>query len=175
MTELVKIPTERVKILIGENGSAKKKIETKCNVELIIDPEGEVEIVGDPADVFFVKDIIKAIGRGFGPETALRLLGTDFGLYVISLKDHATSDKAITRLKGRVIGENGRIKGQIEDATDSFISVYGSTISIISRIDSMEYAKEAIGMILDGARHKSVLAYLAKIKREILESRLKGN
>jgi rRNA processing protein Krr1/Pno1 len=38
----------------------------------------------------------------------------------------------------------------------------------------MEYAKEAIGMLIDGARHASVLGYLAKAKREIVEARLKG-
>ncbi|MDD5171917.1 MAG: KH domain-containing protein [Candidatus ainarchaeum sp.] len=174
MTEIVKIPAERVKVLVGESGATKKRIEERCNVELDIDPDGEVQIIGDPADVFFARDIVKAIGRGFTPENALRLMGHDYGLYVIQLKEHASSDKAIARLKGRVIGENGRIKIQIEDSTDSIVSVYGSTVSIISRIDTMEYAKEAIGMLVDGSRHTSVLRYLARVKREIMESRLKG-
>ena len=174
MTEIVRIPAERVKVLMGENGSAKKRIEGRCNVELDIDPEGEIGIIGDPADVFFARDIVKAIGRGFNANDALRLMGQDYGLYVIQLKEHTSSDKAIGRLKGRIIGENGRIKLQIEDATDSIVSVYGSTVSIISRIDTMEYAKEAIGLLVDGARHTSVLRYLAKVKRDIMENRLKG-
>jgi ribosomal RNA assembly protein len=174
MGEFVKIPAERVRVLNGKDGSTKKRIEKKCNVELIIDPEGEVEIEGDPADVFFARDIVKAIGRGFTPESALKLLGHDYGLYIIPLKDHVTSENALARVKGRVIGEKGKIKAQIEEATDSYVSVYGNTIAIISRIDSMEYAKEAIGMLIDGARHTSVLGYLAKAKRELMESRLKG-
>ncbi len=174
MTEFVRIPAERVRVLLGKDEATKRKIERKCNVELIVDREGEVEIIGDAADVFFVHDIIKAIGRGFAPETALRLLGHDYGLYVIPLKEIVRTDNALSRLKGRVIGERGRIKSAIEDATDSYISVYGNTIAIIARIDTMEYAKEAIGMLLDGARHTSVLSYLAKCKREIMEARLKG-
>lgn len=174
MTEFIKIPAERVKVLSGKDGSTKKRIEKKCNVTLNIDPEGEVEIDGDAADIFFVRDIIKAIGRGFTPESALKLLGHDYGLYVISLKEYTTSENALTRIKGRVIGEKGKIKAQIEEATDSYVSVYGNTIAVISRIDSMEYAKEAIGMLIDGARHTSVLGYLAKAKRELMESRLKG-
>ncbi|MFH0885092.1 MAG: KH domain-containing protein [Candidatus Micrarchaeota archaeon] len=174
MTDFVRIPSERVKVLLGKDEAAKKKIEKKCNVELIVDPEGEIEIVGDPADVFFVHDIVKAIGRGFTPETALRLLGSDYGLYIIPLKEIVHSENALTRLKGRVIGENGKIKSAIEDATDSYVSVYGNTIAIIAKIDTMEYAKEAIGLLIDGARHTSVLGYLAKAKREILEARLKG-
>ncbi|MEW6035761.1 MAG: KH domain-containing protein [Candidatus Micrarchaeota archaeon] len=174
MTEIIRIPAERVKALLGKDGATRKKIESRCNVRLDVDPEGEVEIDGDPADVFFVRDIVKAIGRGFTPEAALRLMGHDYGLYVISLKEIISSENAMTRLKGRVIGERGKVKAQIEEATDAYVSVYGNTISIIAKIDTMEYAKEAVGMLIDGARHTTVLAYLAKAKREIMESRLKG-
>lgn len=174
MTEVVKIPLERIKIFVGKDGTTKKKLEKKCKVEFIADSDGEIDIVGDPADIFFARDIVKAIGRGFSPEEALRLLENDYGFYVISLKDYTNSEKAVTRLKGRIIGENGKIKYHIEEATDSFISVYGSTVGIIAKIDTMEYAKEAIGMLIDGARHTSVLGYLAKVKRDVWEARLKG-
>jgi len=174
MNEFVKIPSERVKVLLGKNGSAKAKIEKKCNIGLVVDPDGEVEMIGEAAELFFVRDIIKAVGRGFTPEAALRLMGSDYGLYIIPLKEMAGSENAITRIKGRVIGEKGRIKSDIEDATDSYISVYGNTISIIAKIDTMEYAKEAIGMIIDGSPLPSVLRYMAKSKREIMEARLKG-
>jgi ribosomal RNA assembly protein len=174
MSEFVKIPTERVKVLLGPNQATRKKIEKSCKVGLTVDQDGEVEMIGEPEDIFFARDVIKAIGRGFGPDTALRLLTHDYGLYIIPIKDFAHSDNAISRVKGRVIGENGKIKGQIEDATDSYLSVYGNTVAIISRIDTMEYAKEAVGMIIDGARLTSVLGYLAGVKRQIMESRLKG-
>jgi ribosomal RNA assembly protein len=174
MTDFVRIPAERVRVLLGKDDATKKKIESRCKVELIIDPDGEVEIVGDPAEAYFVHEIVKAIGRGFSAETALRLLDNDYGLYIIPLKELISSENAITRLKGRVIGENGKIKYSIEEATDSYVSIYGNTIAIIARIDAMEYAKEAIGMLIDGARHTSVLGYLAKAKREIMESRLKS-
>ncbi len=173
MTEIVKIPVERVKVLVGEHGATKKRIERRCNVELVIDPEGEIEIVGEAADIYFVRDVIKAIGRGFPSQASLKLLESEFGLYIIQMKEFAHTEKAISRLKGRVIGENGKIKMQIEEATDSFLSIYGNTVGIISRIDTMDYAKEAISMILNGARHTSVLAYLAKAKREIMEARLR--
>jgi ribosomal RNA assembly protein len=174
MSEFVKIPAERVKVLLGPGNATKKKVESRCNVELNVDTDGEVEIIGEASDIFFVRDVIKAIGRGYGPETALKLLTHDYGLYIIPLKELASSENAITRVKGRVIGENGKIKAQIEEATDSYLSIYGNTIAIISRIDTMEYAKEAIGMIIDGARLTSVLGYLSRAKREILESRLRS-
>ncbi len=174
MTEFVRIPAERVRALLGNDGAAKERIESRCKVGLVVAQDGEVEIIGEPEDVFFARDIVKAIGRGFTPDKALRLLGSDFGLYIIPLKEMIGSENAITRVKGRIIGEKGRIKEAIESATDSSISVYGNTVSIIARIDTMEYAKEAVGMLIDGARHSGVLAFLSKSKREIVESRLRG-
>ncbi len=174
MTELVKIPAERVKALLGENGRTKAEIEKRCNVELIIDEEGDVEVEGEATDTFFAKDIVKAIGRGFAARDALKLADQDYNLYIIPLKDVTGSEKAMTRLKGRVIGREGRIKGDIEAATQSVISVYGSTIGIISRIDTMGYAREAIAMLLEGATHTAVQTYLSKVRREIMDTRLKG-
>lgn len=174
ITEMIKIPAERIKVLIGEGGSTRSRIEKKCNVELVVEHEGDVEIRGGPTEVFFAKDVVKAIGRGFEPSDALRLAGQDYNLYVIALKDIAGSDKAITRLKSRVIGTKGKIKHEIESATESVVSVYGNTIGIISRVDTIEYAKEAISMLLDGAPHITVLNYLAKARREILDSRLRS-
>jgi ribosomal RNA assembly protein len=173
-SEILKIPAERVSALVGEGGTVKAQVEKKCNVELQIDKDGDVEISGDPADIFFAKDVIKAVGRGFPPNQALKLMDHDFSLHIIQLKEITNSDKAIVRLKGRVIGENGKIKNRIEDATDSFLCIYGNTISIISRMDTMEYAKEAIAMLLEGARHATVLGFLAKSQREIMEKRLRG-
>ena len=172
--EIVRIPTERIGVLVGEKGATKKVIETKCKVHLTIEEEGDVEIEGDSTETFFAKDVVKAIGRGFTPHEALKLIEQDYNLYIIQLKDLISSDKAITRLKGRVIGEKGRMKSDIESATESYVCIYGNTIGIIARIDTMDKTKEAITMLLDGAPHNVVINYLAKARREIMESRLKG-
>lgn len=173
-TELIRIPEERVKIIIGKEGRTKKMLEEKCNVRLVVDSEGEIQITGGPTDVFFATDVIKAIGRGFEPRTALKLIDQDYGLYILSLKEIANSDKTIIRLKGRVIGEKGTIRMEIERATDAKLCVYGSTVGIIARADTMHHAKEAVDMLLRGVKHTSVLNYLAKARREIMRERLKG-
>ncbi|MBI5047247.1 RNA-processing protein [Candidatus Micrarchaeota archaeon] len=173
MTEVLKIPIERVSTLVGDKGKTKKSIEKKCNVELDIDSDGDVEINGESTDTFFAKDIVKAIGRGFEPKQAMKLADQDYNLYVIALKEILPNENAITRMKGRVIGEKGKMKYEIESATDSIVCIYGNTVSIISKIDSMEYAKESIAMLLDGAPHTTVLNYLAKARREIMDLRLK--
>ena len=52
MTEIIRIPDERTKVLIGKNGETKKAIEDRCRIKLEIN-DGEVQINGNPADVFF--------------------------------------------------------------------------------------------------------------------------
>lgn len=173
MNEIVRIPEERVNVLIGKDGRSKRRIEERCNVILSIH-ESEVDISGDATDVFFASEIVKAIGRGFEPRKAMLLLKEDFVFHLIALREIASTEKAMKRLKGRVIGENGKIKVMIEESTDSFVSVYGNTVGIIAKADSIEYAKEAISMILRGARHSTVLSYLSKAKREILQARFRG-
>jgi ribosomal RNA assembly protein len=170
--EIIRIPAERIKALIGERGKTKGLIEDKCNVKLEIDEDGEVHIEGDSSDVFFAKDVVKAIGRGFEPRDALKIVNENYNFELIELKEELKNEKAITRIKGRIIGEKGKMKSEIEAATESVIAVHGYTVGIISRLDTMEYAKEAITMIIDGAEHSSVYNYLAKMKKKILADRL---
>jgi|YelNatPaOPRAMG01_1025707.scaffolds.fasta_scaffold01449_11 ribosomal RNA assembly protein len=172
--EIVRIPAERIGVLVGEGGKNKAMLEKGCNIKLTVTSDGEVTIKGESTDVFFARDVVLAIGRGFEPSIAMALTKHDHALYIFHLKEYLSSDKAITRIKGRVIGENGRMKAEIENATGSFISVYGNTIGVISRIDSLEYAKKAIEMLIGGAKHSTVYAYLAKVKRRIFEERIRG-
>ncbi len=171
--EFIKIPHERIAILIGERGKTKKQIEKVCEVTLNVDEDGEVEVDGDTAHTYFAKDVVKAIGRGFAVKQALKITTDNFAFYLIDLDEYARSDKDITRIKGRVIGEKGKVKKEIESATESYLSVYGDTIGIISKIDTMEYAKEAVSMLIDGSQHSRVFNYLAKIRRQIMGERLR--
>ena len=173
--EVVKIPVERIKVFLETGGKIKKLLESKCSVHLHIKPgEDDIEISGNPTNIFFAGDVIRAIGRGFTPEIALRLLNQDYNLIILPLREVASSPKNITRLKGRVIGENGKIKLEIESATDSFLCIYGNTIGIVAKIDTMTHAREAVMMLLEGAPHVTVINYLSRIRREIYEARLRG-
>jgi len=174
MEEIVRIPAERVKILIGENGKTKEMLQKKCNIQLEIDNEGEVRISGETQEVYFSKNIIFAIGRGFNPRIAVKLLEPDYTFYIVALKEYLSNENAIKRVKGRIIGEDGRMKKEIEAIADCRISVYGNTVAIIGKIDAIEYAKEALEKIIRGAKHASVYRYLANVRRRLFEERLRG-
>jgi len=173
---LLKIPRNRVGVLIGPEGSVKAEIEKRLKVRLKINSEtGDVTISPqpgneDPVSLFQAKEYVQAIGRGFSPERASLLLedNEDVTLTIIDLREivgRSASD--IKRVKGRVIGRAGKMRRIIEELTETRISVFGHTISIIGKIESVEIAKEAITMLIKGSQHSTVNRFLHRKRREL--------
>jgi len=176
----VKIPRERVGVLIGPDGRVKEIIEKKLSVTLQIDSEaGDVTITQDatehdPTILFSGREVVTAIGRGFSPERAFRLLeDEDNVLEVIDLREivgKSLSD--IKRLEGRVIGKGGKTRKIIEELTETYVSVYGYTISIIGSMEQIEAAREAVSMLIRGSQHSTVYRFLHKKRRELKKKKL---
>ena len=174
-TDYLKIPQNRVGALIGTNGDVKKNIEKLTGTILDIDSEdGTVYItpredMEDPLGVWNANHIVKAIGRGFNPEVAVKLVHDDIYLEIIKLPLYiGKSKKALARHKGRIIGKNGKTRELITELAEVDMAVYGKTVSLIGEMDNVMVAKEAIEMILNGSRHKSVYAFLEN-KKETLK------
>ncbi len=173
----LKIPHERIAVLIGVKGSVKRRIEEKMNVRLNIDSEeGDVFIEGeDSIAVFECVDIIKAIGRGFNPEVAELLFNDKYIFDLIVIQDYiGKSKKDMIRIKGRIIGREGKARQMIEDATDTHIVVYGKTIGIIGEIDHVPIARQAMEMLLEGSPHGNVFKWLDNKKRELMRRQFEG-
>lgn len=176
----VKIPQERIGALIGPEGRVKATIEKKFSVELQVESEtGGVTVTllptaSDPTVLFRAQETVIAIGRGFSPERAFRLLHDDEALLkVIDLREViGRSQSDIKRLKGRVIGKNGKTRMLIEELTEASLSVYGHTISIIGNMDQTEVAKEAIRMLIRGSQHSTVYRFLHRKRREFKKKKM---
>jgi ribosomal RNA assembly protein len=173
-TEYLKIPRERVGVVIGKNGTTKDEIENLTKTEITVDSEaGTISIspteeTEDPLSVWKARYIVKAIGRGFNPEISVKLMGDETILEIINLPDYVgKSKKAILRQKARIIGKEGRTKDIITDMTGVDISIYGKTVAIIGDMEQIHIAKEAVEMILNGVRHKTVYAFLEKKTRDM--------
>ncbi|MFW6230664.1 MAG: KH domain-containing protein [Nanoarchaeota archaeon] len=158
----LKIPKERVAVLIGKDGETKAAIEERSAVQLNVNSEeGDVFISGkDPLMLFNAKEVVKAVGRGFNPEIALMLLKVDYILELISLKDIAKNKNHLLRVKGRIIGTEGKTRGIIEELTMTYVSVYGKTVGIIGRTENANIAKRAVTMLIEGSPHSSVYKFL---------------
>lgn len=166
----LKIPKERIAVLIGTKGEIKKQIEEETNSKLKVDSkEGEVRITGeDSLGLFTAREIIKAIARGFNPETALLILKADYAFEIINMPDYIGKSKNdMVRLKGRVIGKEGKTRRLIENTTDTYVSVYGKTIGIIGENERVNIAKRAIEKLLKGSTHSSVYKWLEKMKKSL--------
>lgn len=176
----IRIPKERVGALIGPQGTTKKSIEEKLSVELQIDSgTGDVtavmgESVTDPSMLFRAKDVITAVGRGFSPEHAFRLIRDEEA--VLDILDLRTvfgkSEADIKRVKGRIIGMNGKTRMIIEELTDTNIAVYGHTVGIIGTLEQAQVAREAIEMLIRGSMHATVYRFLHRKRRQLKKKML---
>lgn len=165
----LKIPKERIPVLIGIKGTVKKDLEQISKTAINIDSkEGDVNLTGDDSiKLYILKDVILAIGRGFNPDIAKLLFKQDYSLEFLNMLDYAHSKNDLPRVKGRVIGSEGKSRKTIEELTECYISVYGKTIGIIGEIEFVILAKRAVEMLLEGSPHSSVYRWLEKQRRDI--------
>lgn len=171
--QAVRVPLERVAAVIGKKGETKKRLEEACHVTLEIDSQsGEITVKSnslEEGDPFRAMNVVEAVGRGFSPQRALRLMDPETALEVMDLRDFGKSDNSLERIRGRIIGLNGKSRRVIEELTKCYVSVYGRTVAIIGEITEVKLAKEAITMLASGSRHRSVYNMLqrARTKRKM--------
>ncbi|MFC1728400.1 pre-rRNA-processing protein PNO1 [Nanoarchaeota archaeon] len=165
----LKIPRERIAILIGKKGQVKRDLEKETNSKIEVDSkEGDIIISGkDSIGLFSAKEVINAIGRGFNPDISKLLLKQDYMFELISLNDYSKTKNDLTRVRGRIIGSEGKSREVIEELTETYICVYGKTVGIIGLSDNVFLAKQALVSLLKGSKHASVFRMLEKKKREL--------
>lgn len=158
----IKIPRQRVAVLIGKNGEIKKRIEQLFKIRLDITSFGDVTITAnDSLAALQAKDVVLAIARGFSPENAMLLYSEENMLDVINLTDFiGKREKALERLKSRLIGARGKARFNIEESTKTKISIYGKTVSIIGPHEGVALARQAIEKLISGRQHKAVYNFL---------------
>lgn len=167
----VKIPKDRIGVLIGEGGETMRKIESEAEVRLDIDSENgsvAIETVGDPVLGLKGPDIVRAIGRGFTPDDALGLLADDMMMFELIDIDAASRNKNdLKRQKGRLIGEGGRTRELMEELSGATVVIYGTTLGAIGTPEQVDTVRRATEMLLDGAPHGAVYSFLEDRHREL--------
>jgi ribosomal RNA assembly protein len=172
--QVVKIPNDRIGVIIGKNGKVKTEIQNKCNVTIEIDSENGNAIISSTSrpivemEPFKAVEIVSAIAKGFSPERAYRLLEEEeVVLQLVDLRDYAgKSTNSLSRIKGRIIGESGKSRKTMEEISGAFISVYGHTVGLIGTFEETKLATEAVTMLSKGRSHASVYNMLQEAKRK---------
>ncbi|MGC9116747.1 MAG: KH domain-containing protein, partial [Conexivisphaera sp.] len=124
---VVRLPRDRIGALIGKEGATKARIERECGVVLKVDSKtGDVEIVpGEEADLPTARALVEAIGHGFSYDRASRLLEPGNTMAVVDLREYAGHSRSdLERIRGRIIGKNGKARRVVEELTGAYISVH---------------------------------------------------
>jgi len=163
----LKVPKDRVAVFIGNKGQMKKQLKDELSVNLEIDSqEGDVLAKSkDSLKLYIAKDVLKAIARGFNPEVAMLLLKPENSFDMLDISEFATSKNSLHRLKGRVIGFQGKSWKTIETLTECYLAVYGKTICVIGELERVSVARRAIEALLSGSQHAAVYKWLERQRR----------
>lgn len=175
----LRIPQQRVGVLLGKGGSAKSKIEKLCGIEMTVDSKSGDIIVKSSKEpesfnAFKAANIVIAIGRGFSSENALQLLDDEVIMEIIDLRNYTgKSTAALTRIKGRIIGLGGKSRKLVEELTHTNISIYGYSATILGDFSNVKVAMEALDILASGKPHRAAYGYLERMKRQSKLEKLK--
>ena len=163
----LKIPKERVAILIGKKGETKRELEKQTKTLIRVDSkEGDIILEGNDAlGLYVAREVIKAVGRGFNPEIAKQLLKQDYRCEYVGIPEFVKSKDQYRRLRSRIIGSEGKARKTIEKLTNTYLAVYGKTVAIIGQSDDVLRAKKAVEALLRGAPHSHAYYHLEKRKK----------
>lgn len=171
---ITKIPVERVGVLVGGGGRVVRTIRDRLGVVAKVDSTtGSVVLEPeDPAtpaaNLIKARDYVEAIGHGFSPERAERVLEEDQVILFVDLRAAAgDSENHLKRIKGRIIGEGGKARRNLEEMTGTYISVGSDSVAIIGGYEEAEVARKAIEMLAEGREHSTVYRHVRKMMTAI--------
>ena len=136
------------------------EIEDKVKVKIGFG-RGKVSIRGGGLDEYIVEQIIRAVDFGFHIGDALLLIRKDFVLESIDIKSH-TPRKNLRDVRARLIGRKGKAKKTIENLTGSVIVIQNNKVGIIVDSEHLETVVQGIELLIQGAKHGNVFAYIEK-------------
>ena len=165
------LPAKRLARLKIGGGKALRELERKGSVKIAVKEEGEyatLEIEGGSEGEWVAEQVLRAIDLGFLPRQATKLFGENVFLEVVDLGEamHGKAN-AVTRMKARLIGSEGRIRKALEELSEAAIAISDDErVGLLGGFDEVRAAKEAILRLLEGKQHGGVISYLRHEKRK---------
>ncbi len=175
----LRIPVDRIGALIGEGGKVLRELEARTGTKITVDSTNGAVII-EPATpatrvdrLLKARDFIRAVAAGVSPEKAWRVLEEDQVLMIIDLKEAiGESPNHLKRIKGRLIGEKGKARRNIEQMTGTTINIGRDKVVIIGDYESAQVAREALEMLIQGRKHSTVYKYIDRLMREVKRRRM---
>jgi len=138
----------------------RKKLEKILNLK-ISNRGKEVNIKGLPEDEYVGEQVIDALNQGFSFSNAISIKTEDKILEIMNIKKY-TNKANLKRIRGRIIGRDGRVLKTLSTLTDSSIELKENHIAIISSPENLERVVQALVAIIKGAKHGAVYMNLEK-------------
>ncbi len=166
----VRLPRERIAVLVGVKGRVKKEIEQRLGIKLKVNSKtGDIILEGEDSLCLLTgQNIVRAIGRGFNPLVAFELLDEDVVFESLDMTDYAgNNEKSLIRVRARVIGTEGKARKYVEQLAGCRVVIYGKTIGIIGHYENASLARKAFEGLLSGQRHATIYAWLEKQRKNM--------
>jgi ribosomal RNA assembly protein len=138
----------------------KKKLEKSLGIK-ISNRGKEVFVEGAPIKEYFATLVIDALNFGFSLERALLLKNEEFVFEILNIKDY-TRKRNMERIRGRIIGKDGRTLKTLENLTSCFFELNDNRMGIIGNIEKIENAQTAVISLVRGSKQSNVYNYLEK-------------
>jgi|TARA_B100002003_G_C13803393_1_gene396464 ribosomal RNA assembly protein len=101
-------------------------------------------------------------------------MADDTFLEVIDLREYVGKSKsALNRIRGRIIGLNGKSRKIIEELSGGYLSVYGHTAAIIGTAEEIRAEGDAVKLLASGSIHRTVYKNLQRTRTKAKLDRLK--
>ncbi len=136
------------------------KIEDKIKIKISFQ-KSQITIKGSELNEYTVEQIVRAVNFGFDVEDALLLKNEDFVLEFINVKEH-THRKNLKEVRARLIGTDGKARKTIENLTGAVVVIHNNSVGVIVDSEHLDSTTQAIILLIQGAKHGNVFAYLEK-------------
>ena len=152
----------------------RKKLEKALDLK-ITNRGKEVYLEGDAESEYNGEKVIEALDFGFPFEIALLLKNSENIFEIVSIKENTTR-KDFPRIRGRIIGKDGKTLKTLSNLTDCNLEIKDNFIGVIGDAERMQTAQEAIRLLIQGSKQGNVYAYLEKHQpKPIIDLGLKKN
>jgi ribosomal RNA assembly protein len=155
-----KIISEKIIRIIKSKGNLEKELNVAIDIN-----GNEITISGEPEDEYIAERVIEALDFGFPFSAALQIKKEDIIFDILNIKE-CTTQKNFARVRGRVIGKDGKALKTISSLSDCHIELSGNKIGIIGNCENIRTVEEACKLLTKGSKHANVYAYLEKHRIE---------
>ncbi len=153
---MIQIYSEEIEKIL-EN---KEKLEKELKVK-IENQEKDILIEGPADKEFIAEKVIDAINFGFPIKHALLIDKGELIFEKINIKEHARTTN-IQRVKGRIIGKQGKTIKTLSILTDCFFEIKDNEIGIIGAPERLKTTQQALISLIKGSKQANVYSFLEK-------------